>query len=322
MTIAICTLFEKDYHHGVAALANSLVASGFKGSIYAGFRGSIPPWAADAGPAHIGDWRDARRKRVSGECELAFLPMDTSDHFTNVKPDFMLRLFATVPDLSYLFYLDPDICVTEKWEYLGDWSRCGVALCEDVNSPIEKDHPRRVGWRRHFAEHGLQLVFRTTAYVNGGCVGVAREHICFLENWRHLSRCMAATIGGLGATSLEGGRSFRELGFGRCFDKSDQDVLNAAIEMTGRVDCSILSRTAMGFEAGTAVMPHALGARKPWRRKYMRDSLISAVPPTAADKAFWQFAGGPLRSMSTARIRNVRRALVAASVIGRVYRRR
>jgi hypothetical protein len=322
MSLAICTLFEKDYHYGVAGLANSLFRNGFVGRLYAGYRGALPRWAEQVQPLNEPEWPDAQRLAVESGCEVVFLPMNTRAHFTNVKPDFMLRLFSVQPfGIDTLYYLDPDICLVDNWQFLSDWSTCGVALCEDINSPIEQDHPRRVGWRRHFAAYGVNLRFRSAAYVNGGCVGIARDYCDFLLNWRLLGQHMAEVIGGLSASSLEGGEAFASLGFAGCFDKSDQDVLNAAIEMTEDVPFSILPRTAMGFSPGKAVLPHALGAGKPWRRRYLYEALGRANPPTTADKAFWQIIDGPLRAMPMGRILRTRLTLRFASAIGRLYRR-
>jgi hypothetical protein len=322
MTTSVCTLFEKDYHHGVAALVNSLLRAGFRGRVYAGYRGSLPHWAEKATPSPIGPWHDAALLPVLGECEIAFLPMRTSAHFTNIKPDFMLQIFAE-PSLRVdkLFYLDPDICVVERWQFLADWISCGVALCEDVNSPVEQHHPRREGWRRHFGAHGISFEFPTAAYVNGGCVGISRAELAFLENWQRLSRYMADIIGGLGASLLEGGDRVEHLGFAECFDRSDQDVLNAAMGMTGGIKYSILPQAAMAFVPGQAVLPHAVGSAKPWRRRYLREALVGR-PPGPPDKAFWDSVGGPLFSVSTARIRRQRASLRLASGIGRWYQRR
>ena len=320
MTIAICTLFEKDYHHGVAALVNSLVRNGFAGRVYAGYRGPLPDWAKAAQPEVVGAWPGARSLDVAAGCSLVFLPLDTPAHFTNIKPDFMLQLLAGVPAIDYLFYLDPDICLVQKWRYLADWATCGVALCEDVNSPLGEHDPRRIGWRRYFGERGISLSFRGSAYVNGGCVGVARAGLHFLENWQRLTQHMAAIIGDLRTAKIEGGQQFRQSGFASCFDCSDQDALNATVEMTGALSYSILPRAAMGFVTGATVMPHALGPRKPWRRRYLREAL-AALPPVTADRAFWNNVDGPLYSMSGARIRKTRFALGVASAMGRLYRR-
>jgi hypothetical protein len=259
---------------------------------------------------------------VEGECELVLLPIATDSHFTNVKPDFMLSLFdEPTLGIDYVFYLDPDICAARDWRFFEDWASCGVALCEDINSPIAEHHPRRVGWRRYFSQHGIELVYRSDAYVNGGCVGVSRRDRVFLENWLRLTSHMAGVIGGLGVAKIDKGKMFTETGFASCFDASDQDALNAAVEMTSNLTYSTLPRSAMGFEPGDLVLPHALGSAKPWRRRYLVDAL-RGKPPRAADKAFWMYADSPLRHMSKARVHSERGRLAMASALSRFYRRR
>ena len=40
----VCTMAEHQYFYGVAALTNSLVRAGFKGTVVVGYRGEWPPW--------------------------------------------------------------------------------------------------------------------------------------------------------------------------------------------------------------------------------------------------------------------------------------
>ncbi len=321
MTVAVCTLFEKDYHYGVAGLVNSLVRNGFSGVVYAGYRGPLPDWASASQPVEISNWPDARRLEVAPGCALVFLPMQTQAHFTNIKPDFMLELFARADlSLERLLYLDPDICLVFPWSFVADWLTCGVALCEDVNSPLPRNHPRRIGWRRHFRQHGITLEYRSDAYANGGCCGVSREDVRFLENWRRLTQHMCELTGGLGNAKVEGGVGFKQSGFASCFDCSDQDALNAAVEMTGDVNCSVLPKAAMAFGPGSNVLPHALGAHKPWRKKFLRAALQGS-PPIAADKAYWTYIDAPLRAMDAKRMRSSKTSLRLASILGRFYRR-
>jgi hypothetical protein len=52
-----CTLGEGDYHHGVAALLNSLVRNGFTGVFVIGWRGAPPPWLDTLERHPDGGWR-------------------------------------------------------------------------------------------------------------------------------------------------------------------------------------------------------------------------------------------------------------------------
>ena len=307
MTTAVCTLFEGDYHHGVASLVNSLHASGFTDTVFAGFRGSRPAWAA-------------ADEVSAGGVRVHFVRLTESLHFTNFKPQFMRRVFGELaPSADAVLYLDPDICLTAPWRFVETWIEAGVALCEDVNSPLHENHPRRFEWRNFYARHSIALRFRGTAYVNGGAVGVTRARLGFLETWERLQALMGEEIGGLDQVKLSGGTSKRMRDPFFCFNVHDQDALNATLEACAETPVSILGREAMGFAAGLRVLPHALGRRKPWRRNYLRDAL-SGRPPGPADEAFWHHASGPLSSWPSGLPGRRRRQLRVARLISRFIR--
>lgn len=319
MKAAVCTLFEGDYHKGAAVLVNSLVRHGFKGTVFAGFRGALPPWAAGKAE-NIKEGAGASDLRVTESVGVRFLLLETKDHLTNHKPEFMLSVWREeAKDCDVLLYLDPDIVVNDSWSYFEDWLQCGVALCEDVNSPLHATHPRRQGWRRFYGPRGIELRGGQSVYVNGGVVGTRREDIEFLHLWLRLMNLMAEEIGGLSAAKVEGGHAFAARGFANCFDSSDQDSLNATLEAyDGAV--SILGQEAMGLKPGHALLPHAIGNRKPWKCSYLLSSL-NGRPPRSVDKEFWKYADYPTRPFSGLETAVKRLTIILATAIGRFYRR-
>jgi hypothetical protein len=313
----VCTLFEGDYHFGLGALTNSLYAHGFRGTIWAGYRGDLPPWAKPA-TAHSA----YAEYQVAQGCVIRFLRLETTAHLTNFKPDFMLSILDQHdPACEALFYIDPDIVINEPWPSFEEWITCGVAVCEDVNSPFPVHHPRRVGWRRCFGKIGITLRPRDASYANGGFVGIARGNREFLVTWKRLQDAMWTVIGGAEFAGIPGGQSVAgRSGFFDCFGKTDQDALNAAIEAAGEIPVSFLGRQAMGFESGKAMLPHALGALKPWRNRLVRNALRGCgCPPT--DRHYWRFVESPIRLYPNAVLQWRRVQLQVAAAIGRFYRR-
>ncbi|MDL2336850.1 MAG: hypothetical protein QFE16_03320 [Pseudomonadota bacterium] len=319
MNSAVCTLFEGNYHYGLAALANSLHRAGFRGQLYAGYRGELPDWALSAVASPLHSWPLARSLQIDTGLTIVFLPLETDYHLTNYKADFMLALFdGPVRDADALFYVDPDICVICPWTYVLDWVSCGVALCEDVNSPLPEHHPRRVGWREYYAKRGVALKFRAPEYVNGGFVGVRGADRAFLTCWKQAMDLMAEEIGSL-RLALSANSAYRSTGFADCFDRTDQDGLNVAIE-SSQIRVSVIGKEAMGLKAGSALIPHALGHVKPWRINYVRWSL-SGFPPRLADKAFWSSVAHPISPYSAVTRRLKQVELAVASAIGRFFSR-
>ncbi len=317
MKCVVATLFEHHYHFGAAVLVNSLCHAGYAGTIYAGFRGPLPAWA-NAAPAGKGRWE----VEVTPQVHLVFLALETTAHFTNYKPDFLLQVETLARGESdAVIYLDPDIVLDGKWSFLEEWQECGLTVCEDVNSPLSRNHPRRIGWRRFFAPLGVELQFQNPEYANGGYLGVPWRHREFLLTWQKFIGRIAEAIGGLDVAGISGGRKLSgQAGFANCLDKSDQDALNAALEAHPEIPASFLSGGAMGFQAGRAILPHALGSSKPWRRRYLREAL-DGRPPRAVDKAFWKYVDGPLRPFSSAEVSRRRFQLGIASALGRIMRR-
>jgi len=300
----VVTLFEGDYHLGAAALINSLCAAGFAGTVVCGHRGPVPPWAPPGG--------------TLGSVKVTFVPLETEIHLTNYKPEFLLRVWADLePAADRLFYFDPDIVVLARWSFFEEWAGYGVALVEDVNSPLPESHPRRGAWRTCLARR-RQLVRReTTLYVNGGFIGLASAQQGFLHEWREAMTLVGAEIGGLASSMFSFVADRASPSY--AFNKTDQDALNIAV-MTASQPVSIMGAEGMDFRPGGWTMSHALGAEKPWRKRYLRAALAGRTS-SPADKNFWRHTRTPIAVFPAATARWRRGTLLLSSLIGRFYRR-
>lgn len=319
--IAVCTLFEGNYDLGVAALINSLKANGFKGSVFVGYRGKTPDWVKKAKVQTDWKWEGMDAMEIDPEFTVYFLPLPTSYHFTNYKPNFMLELWeGPAREAEEMYYLDPDIVLCINWSVLRLWVKSGVALCADINSPMTQNHPKRVQWREYFADYDLDLKFKTEIYVNGGFVGLKRADKKFLEVWMKIQESMAHRIGGLSKSSLQGeAMAASEKTVFSPFGKTDQDALNATVEAFDGT-LSILGRDAMGFESSFAILPHALGQPKPWDKKYVK-AAMSGFAPKQIDKMYWDFVHEPIQVYSKSKIKRKKWTLGVATFISRIYRR-
>lgn len=323
MISAVCTLFEGHYHYGVASLSNSLYQQGFRGRIYIGYRGALPNWALKGEIKSIGKWEEALVLTPIEGMQLIFLPLNTTYSLTNYKPDFMLDLLqGPVEDATALFYFDPDIVVYDSWISFEQWVNCGVALSEDINSPLQQFHPRRVGWRSYFKEFDIDLKFVNEIYVNGGFIGLHRKDVSFLNLWVHLQERMGLSIGGLESSifSREAVESaVIKLEEYKIFSKSDQDALNATIEVF-RGNISYFGKEGMGFESGHISMYHALGANKPWKTRHLLRAF-QGTSPREVDSVYWNNTKYPIYAHSTFEILNAKLNIKIAKFIGRFYRK-
>jgi len=306
MRSAVCTLFEGDYHLGLGAWANSLYARGYRGTIYAGYRGPLPPWVTNG-------------LKVDGFVEykpadgltLRFIPLTTTLHLTNYKPDFMREVWEKhCPQADALFYFDPDIVILCRWTFFEEWIEAGVAVCQDVNGWMPDNHPIRHGWRKILQPAGL--VFRTAfeTDVNGGFVGLRSEDRRFLEDWQRVQSLMQKS-----------GVDFNVIGFGDRtypFTCRDQDALNITCAIT-TCKPSPMGQDGMDFQPGGGgyVMSHAAGGTKPWRKKMLANLLATGHAPSAADKHFYASVKHPIRVFGSAALFWRKIDLLFASAIGR-----
>ena len=306
MKSVVCTLFEGSYHFGVGALANSLFRQGFRGTIRAGYRGALPPWAQPL--VHENGY--AEYQATEG-LRLRFVPVVTNRHLTNYKPEFLLQQWAA-DDADTLFYFDPDIVVRCGWEYFEHWVQEGVALCEDVNSPCPTTHPLRRQWVKIYERAGVTLNFTSDLYLNGGFIGVSARHRGFLETWKKIQEVMNMEVGNLAKTNLEvGGREHP-------FAKTDQDALNIAVGATDE-PVSCVGKEGMDFVPGGFTMSHAIGPAKGWNAPVIRNAF-AGYPPSQAIKAFLENAETPIRLYPSGLSRK-KAAVRVAAFIGRFYRR-
>jgi hypothetical protein len=309
MTITLCTLFEGNYHYGVAALSNSLIASGFEGDFWVGYRGELPAWIVDAPDFD----RASGELRVAPTLKLHMVEIDTPLHFAYYKPTFLRQVFERhAPEATVVAYLDPDIVLKCKWPSFAAWfTDDGISLCEDVNPNFPQRHPKRLQWRRFFESHGVTSVRGVERYYNSGFIGVPRAHMAFLDLWSHL--CDLVVDHNKGVKHLKAGDA------NSLFHSTDQDALNFALTVS-EVPLNTAGPEAMDFMPGGYYLSHAIGWLKPWRGQHIRQALLG-MPPSPATKAYFNFANHPIKVFGSADF--VRRVWShkLASAIGRFYRR-
>jgi len=305
----ICTLFEGDYHIGLAAFLNSLVHAGYAGTIWAGYRGPLPPWLNQlkktAGTAH--------EFEVAGQVRLVLLHLETQIHFTNYKPWFMLDLLAGLAHgCDFLWYFDPDIFLRAPWTFFANWQRYGIPLCQEiVDNSIPENSPLRHGWMEVGAAIGLKNPRLLNHYYNGGLVGVAAAHAGFLETWRRIIEY--AQESGCDLTAMVVGDRSLPLHI------IDQDALNIAA-MYSEFPLSTLGPQGMGFIPGDVKMFHTVGV-KAWKGSFLLRA-IAGKPPSDAMKYFLTQLSSPIRPYSPLGLRAKKLACSVAALIGRFYRRR
>lgn len=322
MNSAVCTLFEGHYHFGLAALTNSLYHQGYRGAIYAGYRGDLPEWAIPAKENNSLNWPGATTYEAAPDLILHFLPLNTEYHLTNYKPDFMINLWdGPARGSKNMFFFDPDIVITSEWSFLEEWlGGCGVSLCEDINSPLGENHPRRIAWRNYFGSRGINLLFKDSIYANGGFLGVNKENEKFLILWKEIQETMAPAIGGLNRSAISGNKVADEARKPYApFMKTDQDALNATVEAwNGKV--SFIGHEGMDFKPGESLMPHAIGPHKPWQINPLLQ-IMRGFPPRRVEKEYWNFANGVILPHSKSRVSRRKVYLKIAAFISRFYKR-
>jgi hypothetical protein len=313
MASVVCTLFENHYHYGLAALANSLYKHGYKGPIYAGYKGVLPSWCAARKENQTLGWPDASTFEVAEGIVIHLLPIKIDSHLSFYKPDFMVRLIETLAkDKDGIAYFDPDIVIKYHWSFFESWMSYGVALVhENITRPVT--HPTRHEWQEAIDKTGREKIRNVNTYINSGFCGVSKENIGLIKVWSEV---------------IDTGRKFFNLNtakFVRIKDNShaffnlDQDALNIALMCTN-TPISEIGPEGMDFLPGGFTMSHALGHPKPWRKKFIR-SAIKGRGPSLPEKAYWENMNGPIQLETKNFLRAKRLKISIASFIARFYRR-
>jgi hypothetical protein len=303
----VATLYEGDYHLGVAGLINSVVRMGFKGLFWIGIRGDLPAWTAPLKRRSDGLFE-------VGEALLGFEDLKTERHFGQYKSVFLSQVAERGITARYLWYFDPDIALKCDWSFIERWVRHGISLCEDSNyGTMPSTHPLRCEWIELARAAGWgEPVSRPERYLNSGFVGMDIAHRAFLAKW--MAAVELAHLSGVTHGQFQKGN--RE----RTFFTVDQDTMNIAAMYTD-APFSLIGPEGMGFTPSPLAMLHAVSKPKPWRKAWLR-SALRGVPPTNADKQWLASLDGPVWPYPAGKLSGMRRRASLAALIGRFYMRR
>jgi hypothetical protein len=309
----VVTLAEGSYFQGACVLFNSLVAHGFEGIFVAGCRNleNVPSAQRSAIEAF------RRSTSHSNTACWEWFVVETTWHFTNYKPRFLLEVLDAYPECTSIVYLDPDIVVCSPWHWIEEATEFGPVVAGDVNWWLFADHPTRHQWLRMIEQAGYRCEHSLDFYFNGGLLGIQRRDQAFLELWHHFIEVFGASTNPLDGKGDIG--AWRGGGRWNAMHTPDQDALNMAA-MAWPNSLSTFGPDLMGFTSGWIGLPHALGSAKPWRRRYLREALVGDAP-RRADKEYWAHAAGPITVYRSRKIRLKQIFLKLAALIGRLYKK-
>lgn len=311
MHTAICTVFEKDYHYGVGALVNSLYHYGFRGIIWAGYRGNLPPWVTSC---KQGD--GYQEFTVAEGCTIRFVKLNTPKHFGFYKPDFMLQLWEKYcPEVEALFYFDPDIVNKCRWDFYEKWVSRGIAVCGDSWYLVPANHPKRLAWLEFAQSQGFSCQRQLDYHYNSGFIGVHKSCKSIIEIWQKLEE-LGEIAGHSNLQDLYSDRAFHEYPY----LYGDQTYLNLALMLTTH-PLSTVGPDGMDFIPGGTIMSHAtVPSVKPWRKQLIM-SALEGSSPTMTDRLYWRHAQTPIQMYSTAKFLWQNFELRCSAAIGRFIRR-
>ncbi len=314
MNSAVCTLFEKHFHYGLAGLTNSLCQKGFRGNIYAGYRGTLPDWCSSAKDNPALAWQGAKTFDVMDDVKIHFLPLETKYHLTNYKPDFMLQLMeGPAKSSDSLAYFDPDIVLKCNWSFYERWMSYGVGLVHEIiANDMTPNHPIRKIWEEVIEKAGLKPTRILYSYINGGFCGVNKKYIEYIRVWKKIMET------GIEHYNMAPDK-FMPTDRTDPFFASDQDAMNIAA-MCCESPISELGPDAMDFIHGGWTMSHAVGGHKPWKKNFIKFAFMGSTP-SLPDRAYWQYVDGPIKFYSKGYIKVKRISILIATLMCRFYKR-
>ena len=276
--IVATTLAENKYFLGLSALLNSMVKQGkYIDKIVVGYRNELPKWLPELTPS-----KNGLSCKLNSGILLELVEMNGDLHMVHEKPKWF-KYFTEVlePEAEEYFFFDSDIVIVNRMSFFGEWVRQGVAICEDVNYSMNRNHPIRKQWAQFAKENNLEVRSQIDWYYNSGFLGWTKQTKHFLSEWETCFSIMAQRSGDM--------KQFRVNNRTHPVLSANQDSLNMAAMITD-LPISTIGPEAMGFKNGMRLMSHPIGP-KPWNKKYIGD-FLNGFQPRLSDLYYWRNING------------------------------